>query len=81
VFHVDSPDWIDKYNHQGDFPLVSLNVHIYTDFIVELECGITGAWPFGGAKLVQEEAPRRLKSSGWTPVRRAISTTVRYVHF
>lgn len=60
VFHVDTPDWFDKYNRQ-----------------VELECGSNNAWNTGGARLVQEDVLRRLKASGWDPVRRALSSTIR----
>jgi hypothetical protein len=62
------------------FPLCFATPESYVDAVVELECGVSGAWPYGGAKHVQEEAPRRLKTSGWTAVRRALSTTVRYAH-
>jgi hypothetical protein len=80
VFHIDSPDWNEKYNRQGMFSLVFASFESYVAAVVQLECGITGAWHYGGAKLVQEEAPRRLKTSGWAAVRRALSTTVRYAH-
>jgi hypothetical protein len=80
VFHIDSPDWNEKYNRQGMFSLVFASFESYVAAVVQLECGITGAWHYGGAKLVQEEAPRRLKTSGWAAVRLALSTTVRYAH-
>ncbi|KAG6911300.1 hypothetical protein DXG01_002139 [Tephrocybe rancida] len=37
----------------------------------------TNAWAEGGPRMVQEEAPKRLKTSGWGAVRPAITTTVR----
>lgn len=59
-------------------PLCSTILMPTSAAVVEMECGVTSAWHHGGAKLVQEEAPRRLKTSGWTAVRFALSTTVRY---
>jgi hypothetical protein len=53
-------------------------VNLMFAMTVELECGSTNAWNNGGAKLVKEEAPRRLKTSGWDPLRRALSSTTRY---
>ncbi|KAJ7651523.1 hypothetical protein DFH06DRAFT_545632 [Mycena polygramma] len=44
---------------------------------VRLEGELTGAWGAGGPKQIQKEVPERLKISGWLPVRRALSITVR----
>ncbi|KAL6307637.1 TPR-like protein [Sparassis latifolia] len=44
---------------------------------VQFECGVTNAWTTGGASIIQEEAPKRLKAGGWSAVRPALSNTVR----
>ncbi|KAK7063882.1 TPR-region domain-containing protein [Favolaschia claudopus] len=41
------------------------------------EAELTGAWVSGGPKQVQDEVPKRLRATGWLPVRRALSVTVR----
>ena len=44
-----------------------------------MEITMANAWGDGGPKLVQEEALKRFKTSGWDKVRPALSTTVRYL--
>ncbi|KAJ7755027.1 hypothetical protein DFH07DRAFT_773572 [Mycena maculata] len=44
---------------------------------MRFEAEFAGAWGSGGPKQIQKEAPERLKKSGWLPVRRALSVTVR----
>jgi len=44
---------------------------------VRFEGAFHSGWDSGGAKTVQEAALERLKTSGWEPVRRALSITVR----
>jgi hypothetical protein len=75
VFHLDA-DWIQKYNAQGTSYVLCVSPASST-FIVQMECASANAWDKGGAKLVQEEAPRRLETLGWDPVRRALAITVR----
>ncbi|RDB28672.1 Small glutamine-rich tetratricopeptide repeat-containing protein beta [Hypsizygus marmoreus] len=60
VFHIDIPDFFDRYNNQ-----------------ILLESAQTQAWEKAGPKLVQQEALKRLKTSGWDAVRPALSTTIR----
>ena len=49
--------------------------------IVILESQFHKAWNNQGVKELKAEAPQRLKREGWDPVRRALSTTIRYELF
>ncbi|KAF8215757.1 hypothetical protein K438DRAFT_1704627 [Mycena galopus ATCC 62051] len=57
--------------------------HTHSEFFeqlqtqMEFEVRSTGAWAAGGPKQIQQEVPQRLRKSGWLPVRRALSVTIR----
>jgi len=79
VFHVDNmPDFFEKYSAKVSLLFASQSSSDLTR-LVRLEITMTKAWDHGGPKSVQEEALKRLKTSGLDMVRPALSTTVRYL--
>ncbi|KAJ6520221.1 hypothetical protein C8R45DRAFT_954334 [Mycena sanguinolenta] len=44
---------------------------------MRFEVESTDAWAAGGPKQIRQELPQRLRKSGWLPVRRALSVTIR----
>ena len=80
VFHVDNmPDFFEKYSDQGIIAICIPVKSLILIRVVLMEISMTKGWGDGGPKLVQEEALKRLKTSGWDMVRPALSTTVRYL--
>ncbi|KAJ7150348.1 hypothetical protein C8R46DRAFT_1198415 [Mycena filopes] len=57
--------------------------HAHSEFFEQLENQMqfeaqkANAWGVGGPKQIQKEVPERLRKSGWLPVRRALTVTVR----
>ncbi|KAJ7508705.1 hypothetical protein B0H11DRAFT_1966374 [Mycena galericulata] len=44
---------------------------------MRLEARSAGAWVSGGPKQIQKEVPERLRKTGWLPVRRSLTVTIR----
>ncbi|KAG1883857.1 hypothetical protein F4604DRAFT_1952768 [Suillus subluteus] len=67
AFYFNQPDWITKYNKQGNLILVLLT----------FEATARRAWHSNGPEAIKELAQKRLKEKGWNDVRPALSVTVR----
>ncbi|KAG1893485.1 uncharacterized protein F5891DRAFT_1282054 [Suillus fuscotomentosus] len=66
VFHLNHPDWITKYNNQGNLILA----------LLAFEATAHQAYS-GGVETIKELIQKRLKEKGWNDVRPALSVTVR----
>jgi hypothetical protein len=71
------PDFFQRYNDQGKLYRVICPVLKFEHYLVRIEGSMTKAWDEAGPKLVQQEALKRLKTSGWSSVRPALTITVR----
>jgi stress-induced-phosphoprotein 1 len=78
VMHFPDPEFISKYNKQGQFGYTFevLKLVVYM-FSVGFEAQACKAWTEGGPDLVIRDALARQRKDGWDATRPALSLTIR----
>ncbi|KAH9858277.1 TPR-like protein [Lenzites betulinus] len=62
VYHMDSPDWLEQLQLQGQIGSITQPF---------------GGWAAGGPETIKEEAVKRLEEKGWKVTRGALAATIR----
>jgi len=74
---MDIPDWLSKFEAQGIWHLIDppnfLDIDASQIVIVMFESQFHKAWTNQGVKALKDEAPQRLKRTGWDSVRLSLS--------